>query len=403
MKNILNKLFVAAFALFICNNISAQDFKSSQSFTQPLALNPALMSTNNDLRVTAGYKSQWANIDNGYSAMHATVLYPVVFRPNMKIDAGLSFSNDQVGAFKTNDLTLAVSGMMELATDHFLSVSLSGGYLGTSLATQDLTFDDQYQSGSYNPNNATKEVLTDGKNSIADIGFGLLWYYAPEADKVSAYAGVSGYHFYGPKETYVKGSDASLQGRYNYITGLKFMPSNKIHISPNLRATTQAGSSEFSVGVYVDYIMTKYVAPKVKQAKVAKTEASQKIKDAKAELREAKAKLRAARKVSELDSTATEEVSVPVEEETVEVSESKEKVKRNIEPQFSIGTWYNATSRMPTVIVGAKWDRYSLGYSYDFATSAIKSSAFETSTHEITLGFYLSSDIKGARSPFHLW
>ena len=399
------KFVVAAALVIICNTINAQDFRSSQAFTQPLTFNPALMSINNDLRVTTGYRSQWLNLEDGYSAVHATVLYPAVVKPNMKIDAGLSYFNDQAGAFQTNDLTLALSAKLQLAPNHYFSMALSGGYLGTSLATQDLIFDDQYVAGSFDASNTTSEILTDGKNTIADVGFGLLWYYAPEVDKVGAYAGVSGYHFYAPNETYVTNGEGSLPGKYNYITGLKFMPSNKVHVSPNLRVTTQAGTTEMSVGIYFDYIMTKYVAPKVKTAKKDVDDASQKIKSAKDELKEAKAKLKEAKKASKLDSSETAELEetivVEAEEEEKEVKE--EKAKRNIEPQFSFGTWYNATSKMPTIIVGMKYDRYSIGYSYDFAPSALRASAFETSTHEITLGFYLTSDLKDARTPFHLW
>ena len=232
----------------------AQDYRFTQSYANPLRLNPAMMGANSDLWAGLGYRSQWSNIQKGYTTMSFTGMYPLYMKSGGKLDAGLSFINDKAGAFKTTDVALAVDYNKEIANDQNLCLSLLGGFAQKSLDAGNLAFDNQYVLGSYNASNPSNELTLNNKVSYPDVGFGLVWYMNPSRDlsKLNAFAGVSGFHLNKPNQSFT-GIKGTLPIRLCYIGGVKIFGDKKIDVTPNVRVSQQASNTEMSAGVSVDY------------------------------------------------------------------------------------------------------------------------------------------------------
>ncbi|HEY4797722.1 MAG TPA: PorP/SprF family type IX secretion system membrane protein [Bacteroidia bacterium] len=249
-KNII----FSAIGVIVTFIVAAQDYRFTQYYANPLRLNPAIMGANPDLKFILDYRNQWNSIQKGFSTMSFTGMYPLYIKSGGKLDVGVSMINDKTGAFKTNDVALAVDYSKEIAADQTLCLALMGGVAQKSLDVSNLTFDNQYVLGVFNPNNPSDEQLLKGRVNYPDVGFGLTWYMNPsrEKSKLNAFAGVSGFHLNKPNQS-LTGAKGTLPIRMTYIGGVKIFGDKKIDVSPNVRMVQQAGNTELSAGVSVDY------------------------------------------------------------------------------------------------------------------------------------------------------
>jgi len=366
MKKIIISFAVACAAL----SAAAQDMRSSQPYTAPLQLNPALMGPNQDIRANIGYRSQWADID-GFQTMRANVMMPVYDTRTGQVDVGLAYVNDGYGAFTTNDIKLAVGYDLQLERAHHLSLALQSGYGMREFDFGSQTWDDQYAYGQYEPSLQTAEVLGDEKASWVDAGFGLLYYYTPPRDSISVYVGVSGQHVYNPKESYLQNGDGVYQNKYSAMAGVKVMTKEHIDITPNVIATRQGGAQDISVGLYADYkVPMGWGTPS----------AQKKNED--------------------------EENVVMISTSDTTDAKPKWPKKPFIEkqdPRLAVGAWYHQHSKAVSLMLGVRFDKFAVGYSYDFSPAVLRDTGFGNSSHEVTLSFMMPWGLKSVGQVVPIW
>lgn len=313
--------------LLTAQPLLAQGPLFSQPYATPIRTNPALMGTNEDIHFGLGYRSKWGGFQDGYQTPRFTFMMPAMVEETSKLDLGLSILQDQAGAFTDLSSELAVSYDLQLSSSgHRFSAALKGGFNQSDLAREDLTFDEQYQNGSFNNSNSANEANLQESTSYIDVGFGLLRYYNPEqgedegSSKTHAFAGFSGSHMNEPDASYIDSEgdqSGSIPRLYQTIGGVKFLTDGAFSFTPNIRMTEQSGTREFASGIYTGYDM---------------------------------------------------------DEST----------------KLSLGVWYKEDNSV-AVSVGGRYSGFTLGYSYDLATSSIRNQVTELSlnTHEISLSYDL--------------
>lgn len=258
----MKKISAALLAIVLSASITeAQDVRFTQPYSNPLRLNPALMGPNYDMSFNLGYRSQWATVAGGLNTGQFTYMLPVLLQDNgHKLDVGLSVMSDEQGAYSTFDGALAVGYNLKLSsTGHFLSASILGGFVQNTLSTDDLTFDYQYQQGSFDENNPNGENNLSNQSSYVDAGMGLLWYYNPIEDSVktlNAFAGISAFHINNPVNTFLD-DNATVPMRITTIAGVKIYTNGKVDFSPQVRYDDQIGPGEFSTGLYTGYTVSE--------------------------------------------------------------------------------------------------------------------------------------------------
>jgi type IX secretion system PorP/SprF family membrane protein len=358
----------AAFSL-IAAIASAQDFKSAHAFADPLHLNPALMSPNQDIRANIGYRSQWADID-GMATMRANVQAPLWENKSSQLDMGLAFYNDQEGGFKTNDIKLGASYSLQLGRAHHLSAGLLTGYGSRAFDFGTQTWDSQYQSGEFRDVAPNGEIAGSEQASWVNTGFGVLYYYAPSADSVSVFAGVSGHHVFGPSETYLVNSNGKLLPRYSAVAGVNIAASSAIDIAPHSISAIQGGTFEFSLGMAARYTLPfGWSSPK---------------------------KTAAPDNEIQLENTAQEAEDAPKKKTSKPFFEKQD-------PSLILGVYYHHHSQSASASIGLRLDKFALAYGYDFARQAMRSKAFGNSTHEITLSFLMQKGSKSFGQVLPIW
>ncbi|PCJ78497.1 MAG: hypothetical protein COA57_16115 [Flavobacteriales bacterium] len=245
---------IAASAVLFVGKGFSQDAQITQQWANPLRVNPAIMGPSSDLKAILHYRSQWGAVDKGYQTYSFTFMYPLYLKEGKhKIDLGLNVMNDKEGAFNTLDFALAVGYNVQISNSNNIALALTGGYVQKSLDANALTFDEQYQFGSYNASNTNGETVLNEKIGYPDVGFGLMWNFSlSDNENLEAYLGVSGYHMNEPNMTLSDGT-GKLPRKLLFQGGLKVKTDDKVDFTPNCLVISQNNKNELLAGLSVDY------------------------------------------------------------------------------------------------------------------------------------------------------
>ncbi len=259
--HIMKKISFVILGLIISWAAFSQDVRHSQPYSVPLKLNPALMGSDDNINAKLNYRSQMQSIDNGFTTAAFTFMSPIYKQGNgSKLDVGVYAMNDEAGAFHHMEGMLAVNYNLRLSeSGHFLSASVYGGFNQKFLDTDGLTFDDQYEIGSFEATNQTNETVMHESVNYIDAGFGLMWFYQPmEAESnINAFAGISAFHVNQPNESFTE-ETGELYTKYASQAGIKITPEgSKLTFTPNILGSTQNGQNELATGIYTDYAINE--------------------------------------------------------------------------------------------------------------------------------------------------
>lgn len=224
----------------------------SQYYNAPMLLNPAntgLMS-DNDYRLGANYRNQWASVPVPYKTMSAYGDFQAFRAQNETnwLGAGLAFYNDKAG---NGDLSLTrleafVAYHIELGSTSMISAGLSGAYNQRSVDFTKLTFNEQWDGVTFNttlPNGEKGGVV---KTSYLDVSAGVNYAFFPN-ENVYIKVGGGVAHLNQPKETF-----------YSMVNKMGIRPTGNIDalfrindicmVNPSVYYTTQKGASELLYG-----------------------------------------------------------------------------------------------------------------------------------------------------------
>ena len=176
-------LFVLTFTLNV--SVLAQDIHFSQYNLTPMLINPAQAGAYKNLETIISYRTQWTSITpNAYRTAMFTGdgrLMHKKWEGKKWFATGLDVFSDKAGdgEMGTTQAIASLAYHTLLSKKSTLGGALFGGYAQRSIDYTNLTWDEQYQNGSYNSANPTGEDLTQVKNKFgyADVGVGVLYQY----------------------------------------------------------------------------------------------------------------------------------------------------------------------------------------------------------------------------------
>jgi len=237
MKKLL-KTGLAMLLLLLANAAKSQDINFSQFYELPLLRNPALAGIfNGDVRVTAAFRSQWQSVTVPFRTMGLGVEYkkPMNRNTNDFFTFGFQVTNDIAGDSRLRRTqVLPVFNFhksLDSEKDTYLSAAVMGGPVMQRFDPSQLSFDDQFVSGSYSPANPTKQVFTTTGTTYWDAAVGLNFSSIAGAD-TRYYVAVGLFHFTKPKVAFQKEYDIVLNPKYVVNAGLSkpISPVNKLTV-----------------------------------------------------------------------------------------------------------------------------------------------------------------------------
>lgn len=189
---LFEKIFkVLAFSIFTVANVNGQDAHFSQYYSSELYLNPALAGSEPDMVFSSNYRTQWRSIVLPYTTSQISLIKP--FRsPGVKAKhwggAGLSFYNDRAGDgnFKTLGVNATFAINIQLSDNNggsFLSFGVQGGIIQKNVDYTNLEWGAQF-----NPYVGFDVTVDPGEGQLGDsrlypdVNAGLVYYYNAEQD-----------------------------------------------------------------------------------------------------------------------------------------------------------------------------------------------------------------------------
>lgn len=177
----MKKLILTIFVLFVFGALPAQDIHFSQINETPLLLNPASAGTTGGFRGIMNYRDQWKSITVPYRTFDLSVDWVMKGKDWKKgaLGGGLLMFHDIAGTSKMGTISaiLNLSGIVHLDAKNILSAGLAGGFAQKSYQGSTLKWDNQYNGQSYDPALSSNEPFVSDKFSYGDFSAGVQWMF----------------------------------------------------------------------------------------------------------------------------------------------------------------------------------------------------------------------------------
>ena len=247
-----------------------QDAHWSMIQWNPIYLNPANTGfADKANRLTGIYRDQWRSIPVPFSTTHASYDRRVIFNEEKGIRFGLggSFLYDKSGDGALSQFIPQISGAFGKYFHQNKQVVSLGVQAGVNIKTLDfsqLTFDNQYNGSTYDPNLPTGEILS-GENALIPVfGFGLN--FNTQLKKSGGLdLGGSYYNPHSPNYNFLTNSEEELPGRLMAYTkaDIKLGAAKKWELNPGIFFQLQGKNQELLMQSLVSYNFATKNAPKL--------------------------------------------------------------------------------------------------------------------------------------------
>jgi type IX secretion system PorP/SprF family membrane protein len=254
IKRIL-KCSLFAFIGFYATKTQAQiDPHFSQYYIYPQWLNPALTGImDGDYRVAGVYRSQWSNIDNGFTSIG--VAAEMATSKDINLGVGLFQQSAGNAGYKyfTPYASVAYTGIkFGSAGNQHISIGINGGVIDRRFDPSKMKFGDQWNQSFGLPTSPTAEVIANPAQTTLDLGAGVLYYDATPFQKMNGFLGLSFSHITQPTDKFLSTANSTVQLPMRQILhgGVKINLSDNVSLTPNFLLMKQGTAHERMIGAY---------------------------------------------------------------------------------------------------------------------------------------------------------
>lgn len=252
--------YVVMIALFLASLFPsfAQDIHYSQFDANPLYLNPANTgAVDGFFRVGVNQKTQWLAVTKPYLTFSGSFDAPV-YKSNAQrflFGLGAQFNTDRAGDSKyrtfQGNLTIGATKSLDRGNRNKISIGAFVGFDQRHIDYSALTFDEQFQGGMFNADNAISETFDREKLIFFDCGVGAAWTFTP--NKRSSYSvGMSVSHLTEPS-TNLNSERSPLHRKYVGYVVTHIPVSDNLILSPMAYAGFQHTYREIVFGSQLEY------------------------------------------------------------------------------------------------------------------------------------------------------
>ncbi|NSL88447.1 PorP/SprF family type IX secretion system membrane protein [Chitinophaga solisilvae] len=255
-----NHILLTFLCLITCQQLFAQDIHLSQFYETPILRNPALIGIfNGDVRFQAVYRNQWNSITVPYQTgtVSGEIKFPVG-NSNDYITTGLQLTYDRAGTSRMQSTQIfpAINYHKSLNEDKssFLSLGFMGGVVQRQFDQSNMTFNNQYTGGRFDPTAPTGE---EGKLALKgytylDAGFGLS-YNSVIGEDVNYFIGGAYYHFNRAKISFYNDKNIELSPKLSFNAGITIPLEERVKVIAHYNQLHQGNYSEYIGGALIGY------------------------------------------------------------------------------------------------------------------------------------------------------
>lgn len=241
--------------------VGAQDLHFSQFFNSPLTTNPANTGflPENDYRIGANYRQQWASIPAQFKTM-SIFGDAQVFRDRFEsgwVGLGGVILRDVAGSGNLTSTKVYGSAAYHqmLGSTGLLSLGFNVGWANKRVDVTKFTFDSQWNGKFFDAGAPSGENFAATQVNYLDVQVGMNYAYFP-TDNIYLHAGVSVHHVNAPKESFfnnTNGYNSAIARRYIAFADAVLKVNDRVIVSPGAYFTTQAKAKELTLGLHANY------------------------------------------------------------------------------------------------------------------------------------------------------
>jgi type IX secretion system PorP/SprF family membrane protein len=250
---------------FAIESTFGQDLHFSQFFNNPLVTNPANTGfiPDADYRLGASYRNQFSAImAQPYQTMSifgdAQVFRNKIETGWMGLGAVILHDVAGTGSLASTKAYASIAYHQELGLSSLLTAGFNVGWANKRIDQSKLTFPDQFNGTFFDASLPTSAILATNNINYFDLQVGMNYAYFPTQD-IYINVGYSIQHVNTPRESFFEGTgnDLIAMRHIAFIDGI-FRAAEKVIVNPNAYYTTQAGASEFELGMNAAYNLTEH-------------------------------------------------------------------------------------------------------------------------------------------------
>lgn len=235
--------------------VSAQRVHSSQFYSIPLLLNPALTGNSDyNLRGGVNYRNQWNSVTTPFvsQAVFVDGKLATQLLSSSWLGVGGMIFNDKAGdgGLKTTQVMFASSLNKSLNAGNtlFLHVGIGVELINKSVDFNKLTFGEQWKNGIYNPAVGSGEEFKSQSLFYTDFSAGSMITFFKGKSKYFMGASVS--HINQPRESFYGEDDVinNLKRRFAWHGGVESRLSSRLYVKPEIMFTTEKSANEWIAG-----------------------------------------------------------------------------------------------------------------------------------------------------------
>ncbi len=257
------KLFTLLCLVLITGiKLNGQDFTVSQFQEMPLLRNPAIAGLfAGDIRIQSAYRSQWLSVTTPYKTMavSAETKIPAKYQDDF-FTASLLVTNDVAGDSRLSRLQILPSiNFLKSINDNngYIALGFIGGLVQSQFDPTKLTFDDQFQNGSFNPLNPTSQTFSKTSITYFDASVGMS-YSDRIGENTKFYVGGAYFHANKPKVSFLD-DKVLLKPRSVINAGLSIETSEYDNFYIFGDYISQAGNRQGLMGMMYSHIIGEYL------------------------------------------------------------------------------------------------------------------------------------------------
>jgi len=257
------KLFALLCLVLITGiKLNGQDFTFSQFQEMPLLRNPAIAGLfAGDIRIQSAYRSQWLSVTTPYKTMavSAETKIPAKYQDDF-FTASLLVTNDVAGDSRLSRLQILPSiNFLKSINDNngYIALGFIGGLVQSQFDPTKLTFDDQFQNGSFNPLNPTSQTFSKTSITYFDASVGMS-YSDRIGENTKFYLGGAYFHANKPKVSFLD-DKILLNSRSVINAGLSIETSEYDNFYIFGDYISQAGNRQGLMGLMYSHIIGEYL------------------------------------------------------------------------------------------------------------------------------------------------
>lgn len=206
---------------FMSLSLWAQDPQFSQYYSAPLYLNPAFAGSTGCTRFVSIYRNQWFGLNKPYNTFAFSLDHNI---EKIKSGIGLQFVSDKVGAngISTIDISLFYAYRIDFTKKTSLRAGIQAGYSSKYLDIFQLSFPDQFSDDGYQSNSSGDYSNKRTRSHYADISVGMVFY------TTHLWVGAAAQHVNEPNQTFtVNDKVAQLPAKFSLHGGYKILLNHK--------------------------------------------------------------------------------------------------------------------------------------------------------------------------------